>query len=109
MSEEKLSATLDESFDSETPETEDTELIFQCPACGGDQLGYGTKVYQKAIIFADGEMDVYGGEDMDENETDFMCWHCDHVICVDGQPVRSLEEMIEWLKAHPAIVEEEEE
>ncbi|MFH1114173.1 MAG: hypothetical protein V1792_09655 [Pseudomonadota bacterium] len=103
MSEEKgsLSANMNERNDiSEPVEAQSTELQFRCPECGGDQLSYGVKSYQKAIINEDGKMDFCGGDSFGEKDVDFACWNCGHVICVDDKPIRRAEDMARWLKAH---------
>jgi len=103
MSEEKGSSSANMNHlncISESVATENTELPFRCPACGGEQLSCGIKSYQKAVIMEDGDMDVYGGDSVNEDQTDFMCWGCCFIICTNGEPIRRVEDMVEWLKAH---------
>jgi hypothetical protein len=45
-------------------------------------------------------MDTYGDDSIKENENDFACWECRHVITDDGVPIRRVEDMVVWLKAH---------
>ena len=83
---------------SKVAATDVEELPFRCPACGGQQLSYGVKSYQKAVIHADGEMDFWGGDSFGEDDVDFACWDCGHVISENGEPIRRPEDMAEWLR-----------
>jgi hypothetical protein len=105
MPEETKAPVLDENRQNCTSEAVegDGDLQFCCPVCGGEQLSYGVKSYQKAVICEDGELHIFGGDDFGEDDVDFACWNCRHIICVNGEPVRRVEEMAEWLKAQSAV------
>ena len=99
---DKTNASLVETQQQETSSEDVTtdveELPFRCPACGGEQLSYGVKSYQKAVIHADGEMDFWGGDSFGEDDVDFACWDCGHVISENGEPIRRPENMAAWLR-----------
>ena len=104
MSEEPKAPVLDDNHQKCTSQAVEggRELPFRCPACGGEQLGYGLKTYNRVVIYEDGAMEFYGGDRFIEESRDFMCWDCNFVIVDGGKPIRRAEDMAEWLKAHSA-------
>ncbi len=108
MSEETKAPVFEQAHQNCTSEAVkgDGELGFCCPACGGQQLSYGVKTYQKAVIYGNGEMDSYGGDSVNEEQIDFACWDCNNVITDNGEPIRRVQDMVTWLKAHSSAARE---
>jgi predicted RNA-binding Zn-ribbon protein involved in translation (DUF1610 family) len=103
MSEETTASSMDNSQHegiSKVAAKDVEELPFRCPSCGGQQLSYGVKSYLKAVIYADGEMVYFGGDSFGEDDVDFACWDCGHIISDNGEPIRRAADMAEWLMAN---------